>query len=84
MTLAQRLLRQTGAVAVLGSAQRAPQGFIIRFEPAHLGVDHADPFFAATKLNEMTEALIARDPGQYQWEYRRFKRPPPGVPRLYD
>lgn len=84
MTLAQRLLRQTGAVAVLGSAQRAPHGFIIRFEPAHPGVDHADPVLAATRLNEMTEALIARDPGQYQWEYRRFKRPPRGVPRLYD
>lgn len=84
MTLAQRLLRQTGAVAVLGSAQRVPDGFSIRFESAQLGVDDADPFLAATRLNEMTEALIARDPGQYQWEYRRFKRPPPGVPRLYD
>lgn len=84
MTLAQRLLRQTGAVAVLGSAQRVPQGFIIRFEPARIGVDDADPVLAATRLNEMTEALIARDPGQYQWEYRRYKRPPPGVRRLYD
>jgi Kdo2-lipid IVA lauroyltransferase/acyltransferase len=84
MTLAQRLLRQTGAMAVVGSAQRVPHGFNIRFEPAPPGTDDADPVVAATSLNEMTEALIARDPGQYQWEYRRFKRPPPGVPRLYD
>jgi len=84
MTLAQRLLRQTGSVAVLGSAQRVPRGFIIRFEPASDGVDQADPVLAATRLNEITEHLIARDPGQYQWEYRRYKRPPPGVPRLYD
>lgn len=84
MTLAQRLLRQTGAMAVLGCAQRVPDGFSISFEPAPFGTDDADPVLAAKSLNEMTEALIARDPGQYQWEYRRFKRPPPGVPRLYD
>ncbi len=84
MTLAQRLLRQTGSVAVLGSAQRVRGGFVIRFEPAIDGIDHHDSVLAATRLNEMIENLIARDPGQYQWEYRRYKRPPPGVPRLYD
>lgn len=84
MTLAQRLLRQTGALAVLGSAQRVPGGFVVRFEPASAGVGDADPVVAASRLNEMMEQLIARDPGQYQWEYRRYKRPPPGVPRLYD
>lgn len=83
MTLAQRLLRLTGATPLAGIAERAENGFAIRFERAPDDLAAEDAVRATTALNQMTEQLISRDPAQYQWEYRRFKRPPPGVNPLY-
>ena len=84
MTLAQRLLLQTEAQAVIGSAMRTEGGFEIRFERPRGSLADPDATRAAQALNEETMRVILRDPAQYQWEYRRFKRPPPGLPRLYD
>jgi len=84
MTLVQRLMRQTGASAVLGSATRADGGFVLCFKPAEPGIDAEDPVAAATALNRMTEQLVHTAPEQYQWEYKRFKRQPSEADGLYD
>jgi len=83
MTLSQRLLRSTGAVPVIGSAIRTATGFDIVFTAGPATLSDQDPVIAATALNQCTEQLIERDTPQYQWEYRRFKRPPPGLAPLY-
>jgi Kdo2-lipid IVA lauroyltransferase/acyltransferase len=83
MTLTQKLLRQTGAQPVFGAAIRLADGFGIRFSSAPSGVADPDPVIAATALNRTTEALVREHPAQYQWEYRRFKRPPPGTQTMY-
>jgi len=83
MTLSQRLLRATGAVPVIGAAVRTETGFDIVFETASATLSDEDAQVAATALNQSVERLIARDAPQYQWEYRRFKRPPPGLASIY-
>jgi uncharacterized protein YndB with AHSA1/START domain len=34
-------------------------------------------------LNASVEAVVREVPAQYQWEYKRFKRQPEGMPRPY-
>jgi Kdo2-lipid IVA lauroyltransferase/acyltransferase len=34
-------------------------------------------------MNRAIEQLVLADPAQYQWDYKRFKRPPPGQPYPY-
>ncbi len=83
MTLAQRLLKLSGAVPMLGAAVRTERGFTICYQNVPEEVGNADSVVAATALNQMTETLIRKDPAQYQWEYRRFKRQPVGVSPVY-
>jgi KDO2-lipid IV(A) lauroyltransferase len=43
----------------------------------------AEPETAVAELNKAIEYLVRRAPEQYQWEYKRFKRRPEGMARLY-
>lgn len=38
----------------------------------------------ATTLNHWVEENVRRHPDQYLWQHRRFKRRPPGEPKLYE
>ena len=83
MTLPFRLARRTGAKLLLASARRVRHGFEVYYEPLAEGrlPDSAEGFCQA--LNRAVETLVHRDPAQYQWEYKRFKRQPPGHPNPY-
>ncbi len=74
-TLAFRLTRSTGAVALLLFCERLAwgRGFRLWVEPLPDFPD--DAVAAATRLNAALEALIRRYPEQYLWRYRRYKRP---------
>lgn len=82
-TLVAGLLRHTGSPCVMASCERRRNGFVIRFELLPETLADRDPVRAATALNAAIEDLVRRAPEQYQWEYRRFARRPPGEPRLY-
>ncbi len=89
MTLAARLVQQTGAVAVLMTGERLPgnAGFEVRAEP--LGepwpptpgsqrdeaVDLAHQIACASVVNRAMERLVLRFPEQYLWGYNRYKVP---------
>ena len=81
MTLPHRLLAKTTATPLLGYMQRdltrPDYGYRLRVEPldrsAFAGEDEA-----AAAINALVEKAIADAPAQYQWEYKRFKRPPEG------
>ena len=83
MTLAHRLIQRTRPAVLLGSASRVPGGFSLVYEPLgeHIYADQAATF--AQALNEAIEELVRRDPAQYQWEYKRFKKQPQGQPPVY-
>jgi KDO2-lipid IV(A) lauroyltransferase len=83
MTLAARLVQQTGAGLLLAWGERLPRGagYVVHLstlaEP--LPVDDASVADAqtasATVINRAMEALIRRCPQQYLWGYNRYKTP---------
>ena len=83
MTLPHRLLQRTRPLALLGSARRVPKGFELAYQPLGDEIYAQDPQAFAAALNRAIEDLVQRDPAQYQWEYKRFKKQPPGHPAVY-
>ncbi len=81
MTLAARLVQQTGAAVALLWAERLPRGagYVVRVTdlpqplPAGAGQDAA----AAAAINRAMETLILHKPAQYLWGYNRYKQPRP-------
>lgn len=76
MTLATRLVQQTGAELLLTWVERLPRGdgYVQRFfafpEPLP-----EDGTAAATAINRAMEDLIRQCPQQYLWGYHRYKAP---------
>lgn len=77
MTLAARLVQQTGAALLLIWGERLPggQGFVVHVLPAPEIAKDASAEVAATTVNTAMESLIRRAPGQYLWGYHRYKAP---------
>ena len=77
MTLAARLVQQTGAALLLIWGERRPggQGFIVHVLRAPEIARDAPAEVAAATVNAAMESLIRRAPGQYLWGYHRYKQP---------
>ena len=87
MTLVSRLIQKTGARAVLGFAARIqldgrPGWRVVFRKPGdEIYAEHIQISLAA--LNASIESAVNEFPAQYQWEYKRYKRVPPGEQRPY-
>ncbi len=85
MTLATRLVQQTGAALLLIWAERLPsgQGYVLRVSepvaamPEKLPDEEAWQIACAAALNREMERLIMQCPQQYLWGYHRYKQPRP-------
>ncbi|MDR7269506.1 KDO2-lipid IV(A) lauroyltransferase [Pelomonas saccharophila] len=77
MTLAARLVQQTGAALLLIWGERLPggQGFVVHVMPAPQIARDASAEDAAATINAAMESVIRRAPGQYLWGYHRYKQP---------
>jgi KDO2-lipid IV(A) lauroyltransferase len=77
MTLAARLVQQTGAALLLIWGERLPggEGFVVHVLPAPQIAKEASAEEAAATVNAAMESLIRRAPGQYLWGYHRYKQP---------
>ena len=80
MTLAARLVQQTGATPLVAWGERLPhgRGFVVRISPLTepLPFEDAHPADAcAAAINRAMEALIRQCPQQYLWGYHRYKTP---------
>ncbi|KQV85680.1 lysophospholipid acyltransferase family protein [Pelomonas sp. Root1237] len=77
MTLAARLVQQTGASLLLIWGERLPggEGFVVHVLPAPAIPAEASNEAAAALVNGAMESLIRRAPGQYLWGYHRYKQP---------
>jgi KDO2-lipid IV(A) lauroyltransferase len=83
MTLASRLVAQTGCVPILTWCERLPRGrgFCMHFR--EMPVPSADPDAAplsedersAAEMNRAMEWVISQCPSQYLWGYNRYKSP---------
>lgn len=85
MLLINRLARKTGARVVFMFAERLPRasGYLIHCRPAPEGIDSGDEVEGAAALNLGIEGAINTCPDQYLWAYKRFRKRPQGMPKLY-
>ncbi|MBN8488952.1 MAG: DUF4136 domain-containing protein [Burkholderiales bacterium] len=81
MTLAARLVQQTGAAVLVLCCERLPGGAGFEVHLLDLeadlpvGSDEAAQVQAATVVNRTMEMVIRRWPHQYLWGYHRYKQP---------
>jgi KDO2-lipid IV(A) lauroyltransferase len=79
MTLATRLVQQTGAVLLLIWGERLPHGAGYRVRVSEfsdaLPADPAAQVEAAAIINRAMERVIRQRPDQYLWGYNRYKTP---------
>jgi KDO2-lipid IV(A) lauroyltransferase len=79
MTLAARLVQQTGAVPLLIWGERLPRGAGYTVRVSALGetlpVDDRTQAESAAIINRAMERLIRQCPQQYLWGYHRYKTP---------
>ncbi len=83
MTLVHNLVKRTGAQVLAGFAERVPGGFRIVFRHAEPGIGDDDVERSLIALNLTVEACVRQSPAQYQWEYKRFKRQPFDMAKVY-
>jgi KDO2-lipid IV(A) lauroyltransferase len=80
MTLTHRLISKHNPTVLLGSVRRSnlAEGlaYTISFEALPETVYSADPETCVATINTEIERVVRQAPEQYQWEYKRFKRPP--------
>ncbi|XHS78851.1 lysophospholipid acyltransferase family protein [Burkholderiaceae bacterium UC74_6] len=77
MTLAGRLVQQTGCVALSLRGERLSggRGFIVHVHPGPEIGPEDTPEAAASTVNAAMEMLIRQAPDQYLWSYNRYKAP---------
>ena len=73
-TMVPKLIQRTGARAVMMYCLRAGDGFEIFFEAPDPDIYNDNLAMATAAMNRSVESVIAADPVQYQWSYKRFKR----------
>jgi KDO2-lipid IV(A) lauroyltransferase len=83
MTLAARLVQQTGATLLLAWGERLPRGagYVVHVSALGEALPADDPaspdaqIASAGTVNRAMEALIRQCPQQYLWGYNRYKTP---------
>jgi Kdo2-lipid IVA lauroyltransferase/acyltransferase len=82
MTLAARLVQQTGALPLLIWGERLPRGagYTVRVSALSeaLPIDDSGQAESAAIINRAMERLIRQCPAQYLWGYHRYKTPRSG------
>jgi len=76
MTLAARLVQQTGAAVILVRCERLARGrgYVVHLEDLGAGLA-PDLSAAVAQVNQAMERLIRQCPEQYLWGYGRYKQP---------
>ena len=83
MTLVSNLLNRTGAKVLMCLPLRVRGGFEIHVVEPEEAIYSEDLATSLAAMNLSIEKGITLAPAQYQWEYKRFRRPPEGQPKPY-
>lgn len=83
--LVSKITNDTNSIAIGFGCQRNPdsKSFHVFYEPVDADFYSDDIMVSAAAMNRCVERIINRDPKQYQWEYKRFKRRPNREPGFY-
>ncbi len=86
MLLVNNLAKRTNAAMLMTFAERlgVGEGYRLHVLPAPIAIATDDPVEAGTALNQAVEMCVRLAPTQYQWTYKRFKRPPKGQKSPYN
>lgn len=76
MTLAHKLIQRTNCSVLMIFAKQVSSGFEIVIKEPDPDIYDSDPAKSLTAMNRSVEECVLEVPGQYQWEYKRFKRAP--------
>jgi len=83
MTLIRQLYKKTGAEILMVYGERVAGGFNVVIQPPDPSIYAEDPAEALRGLNLSVEQCVDRLPEQYQWQYKRYRKQPEGMPRPY-
>ncbi len=83
MTLVHGLASRTHCPVLMAYGHRVPGGWEIVFRLPLGNIGSPELEESLWSLNRSVEACIMDCPEQYQWEYKRFKKRPEGLPRVY-
>ncbi len=83
MTLIRQLQQKTNSAVIMAFAQRIDTGFRVIFMEPDPSIYSENKDEALLGLNRSVEMCVHRAPEQYQWEYKRYRRQPNGMPRPY-
>lgn len=73
MSLVSRLLGRVDADVAIAAVMRVDGGFKLYIDAVDDALRDPDPAVSTRTMNAAIEAVVARDPAQYQWEYKRFR-----------
>lgn len=85
MVLVARLVQRTQAPVFIAYCERmaGSSGFHLHFQPIPNPLEHDTIEVSVTAINQAVEQCVRLLPAQYQWGYKRFRRRPPGKPKIY-
>jgi KDO2-lipid IV(A) lauroyltransferase len=85
LTAPARIAGMTGVSVMPSWVARKPWGggYVLTILPPLSDFPTGDDYRDALTINQVTENLIRRNPEQYLWTHRRYKRRPVGGERLY-
>ena len=84
MNFAARVIEAEQTMVIVGIALRnAAGGFDIELTDVTQRLGGLDEQASCAEMNLIIEELVRRAPEQYQWSYKRFKRPPVGLEGIY-
>jgi len=85
MALLSRLAHKTSATVLSSCMERLAdgQGYHLHVHPLEPGIHDENPVVSASVANSGVERLVAINPAQYTWSYKRFRRKPEGPKRRY-
>ena len=79
MTLVHKFVEKTGAQLCFGTCIRQSDSkYQVELEKADFDSGNLDAEEFCRLMNQQLEKIITRNPEQYQWNYKRFKRLPDG------
>lgn len=76
MTLAHKLIQRTQCSVRMIFAKQIQSGFEVVVKEPDSGIYDIDSASSLAAMNRSVEECVLEVPGQYQWEYKRFKRAP--------
>ncbi len=84
MTLVHGLASRTDCLVLMAYGHRVAGGWEIVFKPPLGDIWSMELEESLWSLNRSVEACIMDCPEQYQWEYKRFKKRPEGLAKVYE